>query len=225
MQLKQGHLTLLPLSILLLLIACLQLTSCKTEKEENKKEASISSILTKQMAHETDPVQTERFIERVSQQPHDTAEQTFTATLEHINRLPLKEQGTESAYIKAWQTLRYIDLELDNNVPVSIHTGAVIIQTIRYNRWTSVRKKAAQLMARITGQELDLDTPDPHKIADAAGGPRPGSLQNLNEAVKSYPEGPVNPVRQTAEEDQYYTQIAIHYQAILNSQLRQQQNQ
>lgn len=176
------------------------------------------------MGHETDPVQTERFIERVSQQPHQSAEITFSATLHRINRQPLNEQGTDSAYIKAWQALRYIDLELDHHIPVSTHTGTVIIETIQYNRWTSIRQKAAQLMARITGYQLNQDAPDPYQIANAAGGPRPGSLKNLNEAVKTNPSGPVNPVRQTGDEDQYYTQIAQEYQNLLNAQLRQPQN-
>ena len=182
-----------------------------------KAEAPIRAILTGAMNHQHDPTKTQRFVERVGEQASYIAEPTFADGLAHINRLPAKEQNTESAYIRTWQSLRYFNLELDKGLYIRPFTAFTVLQTLEKNTWSDIRREAAGILARITGYTPDEPAPNRYWEADQAGGPRPGSLKNLNEAVRTHPFGLIETVRQTGRENDYYTRLANTYRLILQN--------
>ena len=199
--------------LLFLVTECL-VTGCSSHRIPNA-ETPVPTILTGNMNHQHDPTKTQRFMERVGEQTSDIAEQTFADGLEHINTLCAKEQNTESAYIRAWQALRYFDLELSAGLYLRAHTVFTVLATLETNSWASVRGQAAGILRRVTGFEPDEPPPNHFREADLAGGPRPGSLKNLNEAVRWHPGGLITPVRQTCLENNYYQKLAKTYRLIL----------
>jgi hypothetical protein len=203
------------ISLLLLYPTACFLAACSTQHSWPKAEAPVHGILTGEMNHQHDPVKTERFMERVGEQASYIAEPAYADGLAHINRLPAKEQNTASAYIRAWQALRYFNLELDAGLNLRPFTAFTILETLEKNTWTDVRNQSAGILARITGYTPDEPPPNRYSEADQAGGPRPGSLKNLNEPVRTHPFGLIDPVRQTGQENDYYTRLANTYRLIL----------
>ena len=203
--------------LLALPCACLLLSSCATNKEP-KAETPITDILICHMNHQQDAVKTQRFVERVGQQSFYIAEPTLAAGLAHINSLPAKEQNTASAYIRSWQALRYFKLELSAGYGLQAFTAWTILETLEKSTWASLREQAVRILARTTGYEPDEPRPNPFREADEAGGPRPGSLKNLNEAVRKKPCGLITPVRQTCCEDEYYDRLGQTYRQIMTEQ-------
>ena len=207
-------------SVLLLFPNACFLLGCSTH-ETARPEMPIAGILSGEMNHQHDPVKTERFVERVGEQSSYIAELTFANGLKHINCLPARDQNTASAYIRAWQALRYFDLELSAGVYLRPYTAFTVLETLEKNTWASVRQQAAGILARITGYQPDEPPPDPFFEAKQAGGPRAGSLKNLNEPVRSHPYGLITPVRQTCTENDYYTRLGKTYRLILEGKEKQ----
>jgi hypothetical protein len=206
-----------PLRVFTLLCSAYFLGACASHNEP-KAETPVPRILTSEMNRQRDPVKTERFVERVGQQSSYIAEPALAAGLAHINSLPPTEQNTESAYIRSWQALRYFNLVLDAGFHLQPNTPWTVLETLQKSTWASVRQQSVHVLARITGYQPEDPLPDPYLEADQSGGPRPGSLKNLNEPVRNHPFGLITPVRQTCCESDYYSRLAQTYLQIMTEQ-------
>jgi hypothetical protein len=198
------------------------LASC-AETKQAKNEEPLPKIMAGELNQQEDPVKTERLVERVGAQPYSIAEPAFVASLAFVNTLPPIQQNSASAYIRASQSLHYLNLLLDSGRSLRPTTPWTLLQTLEKNNWASVRQQAVHLLTRITGYVPIDPPPDRFAEANAAGGPRPGSLKNLNEPVRTIPYGLITPVRQTGCEDQYYTELAAEYRQLLVTKSKLQQ--